>query len=101
MAAGWFQNLAIAFALVTGTGAGLLSALMWEIFRRTLFGRAVFALLSVMSVFIVYHVVLLTVSDVPLAAEVLESVAFTGIAAFIALLIHTQRRMGNPERETA
>lgn len=86
-------NLAVAFALVTGTAAGLLSLLTWEIFRYSPLGRVVFALSTVMSLLILYHVLLLVFQAEPFVAELVRSVAYTGLVVFILLMIRVQYRL--------
>lgn len=92
-------NLTVTFALVTGTGAGLLSLLTWEIFRRSPFGRVVFSLSIFTSVFVLYHAVLLVVQAHPLAADLLRSLAYTALVVIIGLLARVQRRLSARQRE--
>ncbi|MFB6130542.1 MAG: hypothetical protein ABEJ28_06950 [Salinigranum sp.] len=86
-------DLSVAFAIVTGTGAGLLSILSWELFRRSPLGRAIFVLSSTMSVFILYHVLLLGLQAQPSLLRVIESVAYTGVFVFVAAMVLSQRRL--------
>jgi len=85
--------LTVTYSIITGTAAGLLSLQSWEILRRSPFGRAVFFLSLVMVVFILYHVVLLLFPTPPISSLLLESALFTGMAAFVGLLIWSQHRM--------
>ena len=101
MASDVVYNLTVAFSLVTGSAAGLLSLLTWETLRRSPFGRAVFVLSGVMVLFILYHVVLLATPSTPDYAVVVKSVLFTGIAVFIWMLVWSQHRLrARPTRET-
>jgi len=93
MASGVLFNVSVAFAIVTGTGAGILSLLTWEIFRRTAFGAAIFALTFVMSTFILYHVVLLVLQSNSSNTQLLECSMYTCLFVLTILLIHYQRRM--------
>lgn len=87
-------NLSVTFALVAGTGAGLLALLTWEIFRFSPFGRALFTLTIVMAVFTLYHAALLVLgTDAMLVTDVFQSVIFTGMAAFIGMVIWSQRHL--------
>lgn len=86
-------TLTVAFSLVTGTAAGLLSLLTWEILRRSPLGRAVFVLSIVLVVFIGYHVVVLLSPNPPALANLFKSAMFTGATAFIWVMVWVQRRM--------
>jgi len=93
MPGGTLFDLSVAFAIVTGTGAGLLSLLSWEIFRQSPLGRSILVLSSTMSVFIIYHVLLLGLQTNPLALQVIESVAYTGVVVFIWAMVLSQHRL--------
>lgn len=93
MVGGTIYDLTVAFSLITGSAAGLLSLLTWETLRRSPFGRAVLVLAAVMVLFIVYHVVVLVSPTPPAYIVVFRSVLFTGVAVFIWLLIWSQRRL--------
>ncbi|MFB6253664.1 MAG: hypothetical protein ABEI06_03550 [Halobacteriaceae archaeon] len=86
-------DLTIGFALVTGTGAGILALLMWEIFRYTLFGKALFVLTAVMSIFIIYHGILMIRPTNLLLVQILRSSIYTGLLIFIGMMIIIQREM--------
>lgn len=85
-------HVSVALALVTGTAAGVLSLLSWEIFRHSPFGRAVAVLSVFMSIYIIYHGVVLVLHPEPLIAKLLENAAYTGLVVFIAMMIRVQRR---------
>lgn len=76
-------GITIAIALVAGTAATLLSLLTWRVFRQSPFGRAIFFLTFVMSLFIVYHASLLTLAAQSLVFNVIESLVYTGFAIVI------------------
>ena len=83
------------FAVVTGTAAGVLSLLSWEVFRRSAFGRVVFTLCALMTVFIVYHVLVLVTGQPGPLLELLEALLYTGLVAFVLLALHVERQFGD------
>lgn len=87
----------IIFALISGTIAGFLSLLTWEILRESPFGRAVLALALAMVTFILYHVILLLFPSTPMTAKLLKSAMFTGVMIFIWMMAWDQHRV---QRET-
>lgn len=93
MEGGVAQILTIAFSLVSGTAAVLLSLLVWEKFRRSPFGRAVLVLLIVMTLFTLYHVFVLVSPAHTLVLRTIKSVLFTGVTVFIWMTIVSQRRV--------
>ena len=76
-------RLTITFALVAGTAASLLALLTWEVFRQSSFGRAIFFLTFFMSVFILYHAVLLALAAEYILINVVESIVYTGFAIVV------------------
>lgn len=86
-------NLTVAYSMITGSAAGLLSLLTWETLRRSPFGRAVFVLTVVMFLFIIYHVLVLVLPARPGYAVLFKSAMFTGVAVFIWMLIWSQHRL--------
>lgn len=86
-------TVGVIFALVTGTAAGLLSLLTWEILRHSPFGRAVFVLSLAMVAFILYHAVVLAIPDTPGVARLFKSVTFTGMTVFIGMMVLVQHRI--------
>lgn len=98
MTYGALFTLTVVFSIITGTAAGLLSLQTWAILRRSPFGRAVFFLSLVMVIFILYHVVLLLVPSFTIAAKLLKSAMFTGVALFIGLMIWSQHRLRSSAR---
>ncbi|PSP73682.1 hypothetical protein BRC86_08710 [Halobacteriales archaeon QS_3_64_16] len=93
MVTGAFFRLTVLFALITGTAAGILSLLTWEIFRQSPFGRAIFLLSGVLSAFTIYHVVLVIWEMNTVLDQVLKSVVFTGVAVFVWVMVRYQRRL--------
>lgn len=84
----------VTVSLVAGTAAGVLALLSWEIFRASPFGRALFALTVVMVAFTLYHAVLLVFDgESMLAASVVRSAVFTGLAVTVGFVIVSQRRL--------
>lgn len=90
---GTLFTVTIVFSLITGTAAGVLSLLTWEVLRRSPFGRAVFLLSIALVIFVVYHVILLIAPDLSWLYELVKSALFTGIAGFIWLMVWSQHRI--------
>lgn len=87
------HTLSAIFAIIAGTGAGVLSILAWRILRRSPFGTVV-ALLSVtMSGTIVYHVVLFVLQPDSLFPSAFRSALHTVLVIFVWLAIATHRRL--------
>lgn len=87
-------TLSVTLALVTGVAAGVLALLSWEIFRTSPFGRALFTLTIVMSVFALYHALLLVLQTGGRpSTEFVESAIFTGMALVVGSAIWSQRRL--------
>lgn len=86
-------TLSILFSLITGTAASLLALLTLEILRQSPFGRAVFALSVAMALFVIYHVTLLLSPGVATFAEIVKSVIYTGVTAFVWTMVWSQYRM--------
>ena len=87
------EGLGVVFSLVTGTAAGLLSLLTWEILKRSPFGRGVQVLSVAMWLFILYHALILVVPEAVVLVGIVKSGLFTGIAIFILLLILNDHRL--------
>lgn len=86
-------DLTVAFSLVSGTAAGMLAALTWEILRESPLGRASVVLSAALVAFIVYHVVVLVWPDLSTVLSVVRSAMYTGIAAFVWAMVWFQRNM--------
>lgn len=91
-------DITVAFSLIAGSAAGLLSLLTWEVLRRSPFGRAIFMLSFVMVLFILYHVLLLISPTPPAYIGVFKSVLFTGVTLFIWMLVWSQYRLRTQPR---
>jgi len=87
-------HLSVTFAIVTGSAAGILSLLSWEVFRHSTFGRVVFAFSILMSVFILYHVLLMVVPEPRLFLSLVESLFYTALAAFVVYMVHVEYQLG-------
>lgn len=86
------HTLSVLFAIIGGTGAGLLAILSWQEFRESPFGTVI-ALLSVtMSGMIAYHVVLFLFNPESLFLDALRSALYTIIAVFLWLVIATHQQ---------
>lgn len=86
-------HVSVTVAMVFGTAAGVLAVLTWDIFRTSPFGRALALLTVAMATFTLYHGALLVVHGEPLVVRAIESLSFTGLAVFIALVIRLQYRL--------
>lgn len=87
------HTLSALFALVAGTGAGLLSLLFWRVLRKSPFGTVIALLSGTMSAMIVYHVVLFLVEPDTLLLDMLRSALYTVVAIFLWLVIATYQRI--------
>ncbi len=83
-------GLSVTFALVTGTGAGVLGLLSWEVFSRSTFGRVVLALTAMLWLFAFYHAFLLIYQEPIPELQLLRTGVYAGIAVFIALTLRMQ-----------
>lgn len=92
--------LSVPFAIITGTGAGLLAVLSWKIFRESPFGIVVALLSLIMSAITIYHAILPVFGPESMFLQVLRSATHTIIAIFILLMIrgHRQLRRDNPAK---
>lgn len=79
----------VVFALITGTAAGLLGLLNWEIFRHTAFGRVIAVFSLFIFVYVVYHAIVLLMQPDDLLLFIFESVTYTGLFIFtLAMIMH-------------
>lgn len=83
----------VIFSLISGTAAGILSILAFEILRRSPFGRAVFVLSIVMTIFVIYHAVLIISPGGNVIVSGFESLLFTGVTGFVWMMVWTQWRI--------
>lgn len=87
------HTFSVLFAIISGTGAGLLALLSWRAFRDSPFGTII-ALLSVtMSGIILYHVVLFPLATDTLFLDTLRSALQTIVAIFLWLVIVTHQQI--------
>lgn len=90
-------HLSVTFAIVTGTAAGVLALLTWEVFRHSVFGRVIFAFTALLAVFIVYHALLMTYKGEVPGIAVLESLFYTGLAVFVGLMLRVELALRNED----
>lgn len=87
------HTLSALFAIIGGTGAGVLSIIVWSVLRKSPFGTII-ALLSVtMSGMIVYHVVLFVLGAESLFMNTFQSALQTILAIFLWLVIITNHQL--------
>lgn len=87
------HTLSALFAIIGGTGAGILSIVAWSVLRKSPFGMII-ALLSVtMSGIIIYHVVLFVVGADSLFLNTFRSALQTILAIFLWLVIATHHQL--------
>ncbi|MFB6105001.1 MAG: hypothetical protein ABEJ57_08000 [Halobacteriaceae archaeon] len=92
--------LSIAFAMVAGTAAFLLSLLSWEVLRYSPLGRVLFLLAAVQLLFVLYHVFLLLFPDAQFLRHFIHAAMYTAVAVAVWLLVWAQRKVlrgGNRE----
>lgn len=90
------SDFVLIFSLVTSTVACLMSLLLWEILRRSPFGRSVLVLAVVMALFSIYHGMLLMMPELDPLTRLIKSGTLTVAAGLIGYLIVLDRRV---ERE--
>lgn len=89
------HTLSAIFAIMSGTGAGLLALLFWRVLRETPFGTVI-ALLSVtMTATIVYHVILFVIEPNTVFLDIIRSALYTIVAIFLWLVIATHQQIKN------
>lgn len=87
------HTLSVVFAIIGGTGAGLLALLLWEVLRESPLGTVIAFLTGAMSAVIAYHVFLFVVEPDALLADTLGSSLYTIIAIFLWLVIATHQQI--------
>lgn len=87
------HTLSVVFAIISGTGAGLLALLLWKVLRESPLGTVIALLTGAMSAMILYHVFLFVVDPDTLLAETLRSSLYTIIAIFLWLVIVTHQQI--------
>lgn len=90
-------HLTVTFALITGTAAGVLSLLSWEVFRHSAMGRVIFLFTGLMTVFILYHALLMVRGEPSVALQALESFIYGGLAIFALLMLRVERQFGDED----
>lgn len=85
--------LSVPFAIATVSGAGLLSLLVWQLFRRSPIGNVVAIVTVVMTAAGVYHTLLLIVPPESTALSILMSAKYAGFAAVLWLMIRLHTRI--------
>lgn len=83
----------VLFAIVGGTGAGILAVLLWRALRGSPVGTIVGLLTVAMSAMIVYHALLFVLELESFYLNVLRSVLQTAVAIFLWLAIATHRHV--------
>lgn len=89
------HTLSTLFAVITATGAGVLSILYWQTLRESPFGTVIALLTLTMSAMIVYHVVVFLVEPDTVLLETLRSALYTVVAIFLWLVVVTHRQIDN------
>lgn len=87
------HTLSAIFAIMSGTGAGLLALLFWQTLRESPFGTVVALLSGTMSAMIIYHVILFIAEPNTLLLATLRSALYTIVAIFLWLVIATHQRI--------
>lgn len=87
------HTLSVLFAIISGTGAGLLALLLWRVLRGSPFGTIVGLLSATMSAMIFYHVVLFLLTPDTLLLDTLRSALYTILAIFLWLVIATHQQL--------
>lgn len=87
------HTFSVLFAIISGTGAGLLALLCWRAFSESPFGTVIALLTVTMSGMIVYHVVLFPFATNPVLLDTLRSALQTVVAIFLLLVIVTHQQI--------
>lgn len=87
------HTLSVLFAIISGTGAGLLALLFWRVFHESPFGTIIALLSATMSGMIFYHVALFLFAPDSLLLDTLRSALYTIIAVFLWLVIATHQQL--------
>lgn len=93
MAEATFVTLTAVFSLVFGSSAGLLSLLTYKVFRQSPFGRALFLLLAVFVIFVLYHGVVILYPGQSMLADLFKSGITTGVTLFVWIMVWKQYRL--------
>ena len=87
--------LSIPFAIITGTGAGLLTLLSWRTFRESPFGIVIGLLAIVMSAATIYHTILLTVGAESTVLRAFRAGIYTILTLTIWIVIFQNKTIQN------
>lgn len=87
------HTLSILFAIISGTGAGLLALLFWRVVHDSPFGTIIALLSAAMSGMIIYHVILFIHVPDSLLLDTLRSALYTILAIFLWLVIATHQQL--------
>lgn len=93
------HTLSILFAIISGTGAGILSIIVWDGLRKSPFGTILVLLSVLMSGMITYHIVLFVIESNSLFLNTLRSALYTILAIFLWLVIATHEQLQNDASE--
>lgn len=87
------HTLSVLFAIVSGTGAGLLALMFWRTMDDSPFGTIVALLSAAMSGMIIYHVIIFPFASDTVLLDTLRSAIYTVLALFLWLVIMTHRQL--------
>lgn len=87
------HTLSVIFAIMSGTGAGILALLFWRILRESPFGTVIGLLSVTLTATIAYHVVLFVAAPDAVFLDTLRSALYTIVAIFLWLVIATHRQI--------
>lgn len=85
--------LSILFAIITGTGAGILVLLSRDILRESPFGDAIVSLLTVIWLLTIYHAVLLVTGSETVLLEILRLIAVALLLFSVVSVIKADRKI--------
>lgn len=85
------HTLGAIFAIIGGTGAGLLALIFWRAFPKSPFSTVIALLSATMSGMTVYHVFLFILKPDTLLLDGLRSTVYTIVAIFLWLVIATHQ----------
>ena len=89
------HTLSVIFAIVSGTGAGILALLFWRILRESPFGRIIALLSATLTATIIYHVILFIGEPDTVLFDVIRSSLYTLVAIFLWVVIATHQQIEN------
>ncbi|QLG62113.1 hypothetical protein [Halorarum salinum] len=92
--------LSVPFALVAGTGAGVLAVLSWRLLRGSPLGTVMGVASAAMAVITAHHAVLLVMGPDTLVTELFGSGTYTAVAVLVAVAIRGHRRRERADAAT-